>query len=174
MRRSARAARTACGRLRPPGRLAVAAAVAGMAVAVTGCGGGAKPAASGHPSVTVEARSLGGVGTVLVEPNGQALYMFSKDSHQHMTCTGLCAATWPPLKVPSGARIMAGSGVSAGLLSSTANPAGGRVVTYGGWPLYSYDGDQPGQVNGQALNLNGGLWYLMRPSGHPLTPGSGT
>jgi predicted lipoprotein with Yx(FWY)xxD motif len=171
MRRPARAEHTAGNGVR---RLAAAAVVmTGLAVAVTGCGGGAKPAAHpGHPSVTVDARSLSGVGTVLTESNDQALYMFSKDSHGHVTCTSLCAATWPPLKLPAGAKIVAGSGVTRGLLGSAADPAGGRVVTYGGWPLYSYDGDQPGQVNGQALNLNGGFWYLMRPSGQPLNAGS--
>lgn len=44
--------------------------------------------------------------------------------------------------------------------------AGGRVVTYDGWPLYTYVTDTAaGQANGQALNLNGGLWYVISPSG---------
>jgi predicted lipoprotein with Yx(FWY)xxD motif len=175
MMRSAKAARPARDGTRSRARLAaVTVLAAGLAVAAAGCGGSAKPAASSQSSVTVDARSLGGMGTVLVEPSGQALYMFTKDSHQHVTCTGLCAATWPPLKLSSGEHIVAGSGVKSGLLSSAADPAGGRVVSYDGWPLYSYDGDQPGQANGQALNLNGGFWYLIRPSGQPLNPGSNT
>ena len=49
---------------------------------------------------------------------------------------------------------------------SDRNPAGGRVVTYNKWPLYTYIGDTaPGQAKGQALNLNGGLWYVLSPSG---------
>jgi hypothetical protein len=47
--------------------------------------------------------------------------------------------------------------------------AGGRVVTYNHWPLYTYVGDlTPGQATGQALDLNGAPWYVLRPSGAPL------
>ena len=47
-----------------------------------------------------------------------------------------------------------------------AVPVGGRVVTYNKWPLYTYVADtKPGQATGQALNLNGGLWYVLAPSG---------
>jgi hypothetical protein len=35
-----------------------------------------------------------------------------------------------------------------------------------GWPLYTYVADTaPGADTGQALNLNGGLWYVLAPSG---------
>jgi len=35
-----------------------------------------------------------------------------------------------------------------------------------GWPLYTYVGDTSvGTAKGQALNLNGGLWYVLAPSG---------
>ena len=49
--------------------------------------------------------------------------------------------------------------------------AGGRVVTYHGWPLYTYENDaQPGQATGQAIDNDGGQWYVLRPSGAPLIP----
>ena len=52
------------------------------------------------------------------------------------------------------------------LLGSEADPAVGRVVTYSGCPLYTYITDTaPGQAKGQALNLNGGLWYVLASSG---------
>jgi len=157
--------------MRPRGRLAAAAAIAGALVA--GCGmSSAAPAGPGHGPVTVTARYLKQVGTVLVDARGQALYMFTLDSPQSVTCTGVCAATWPPLTVPAGSHPMAGQGVSAALLGSAPDPSGGRVVTYDGWPLYTYTGDsQPGQTTGQGIDLNGGDWYLMRPSGHPLGAG---
>ena len=42
-------------------------------------------------------------------------------------------------------------------------------MTYDGWPLYRYAGDvDPGTANGQGLTLNGGPWYVMRPSGQPV------
>jgi hypothetical protein len=52
------------------------------------------------------------------------------------------------------------------LLGSDANPIGGKVVTYNHWPLYTYVVDtKPGQATGQALNLNGELWYVLSPAG---------
>jgi predicted lipoprotein with Yx(FWY)xxD motif len=107
-----------------------------------------------------------------VDSRGYALYMFEPDAQRQVTCTGLCAATWPPVKISAGGRLVAGSGVRADLLGSDPDPSGGRVVTYDGWPLYTYSGDvQPGEDTGQGIDLNGGDWYLMRPSGKPLTEG---
>ena len=96
--------------------------------------------------------------------------MFPPDAERHVTCTGTCALTWPPLTVSSG-RPKAGAGVQQSLLGSDPNPNGGSaVVTYDGWPLYTYSDDvQPGQTSGQALYLNGGYWYVMAPTGQPLT-----
>jgi predicted lipoprotein with Yx(FWY)xxD motif len=121
--------------------------------------------------VTVAVRSLPGVGTVLVNSRGYTLYVFAPDNHRAVTCTGTCAGTWPPLMLPSGSRLGAGAGVKPALLGSDRDPAGGRVVTYDGWPLYGYAGDvQPGLATGQDMNLNGGEWYVIRPSGSPLIP----
>jgi hypothetical protein len=47
-----------------------------------------------------------------------------------------------------------------------ADWAGGRVVTYNKWPLYTYGSDTAaGQVKGQALKLNGGYWYVLSQTG---------
>ena len=109
---------------------------------------------------------------MLVTGKGYVLYMFEPDRRRAVTCTGVCAGTWPPLMLPSGAALAAGPGVTSSLLGSDPAPGGGRVVTYGGWPLYTYTGDvQPAQATGQAIDLNGGEWYVLRPSGAPLDPG---
>ena len=160
------------------GRGRTAGAIAVLAVAVvSGC---ASPAATGQPAaggtsgakVTITTRSLPDVGTVLVTGKGYALYMFEPDRRRAVTCTGVCAGTWPPLMLPSGATLAAGPGIKTSLLGSDPAPGGGRVVTYGGWPLYTYTGDvDPGQATGQAIDLNGGPWYVLRPSGAPLDPG---
>ena len=146
-----------------------------LALVTAACGNSTGPARSGAtagPPVTIRARNLPGAGTVLVTSSGYALYMFEPDGQRQVTCTGLCAATWPPVKISPGARLAAGPGVSAALLGTDPDPSGGRVVTYGGWPLYTYTGDvQPGQATGQGIDLNGGDWYLMRPSGKPLSAG---
>ena len=160
-------------RRRYRGRARVALAAVAIALAASACGtSAAAPAASRQPgagTVTIDAKSLPGVGTVLVNAAGFALYMFVPDDHRQVTCTSLCAQTWPPVRVRPGAALAAGPGVRQALLGSDADAAGSRVVTYDGWPLYSYTGDvYQGQTTGQGIDLNGGYWYVMRPSGQPL------
>jgi predicted lipoprotein with Yx(FWY)xxD motif len=147
----------------------VAAAAVALAVLAAGCGSSGGGSGTGTAGGQVQARSLHGVGTVLVTSKGYALYMFVRDGRKRVTCTGYCASTWPPLKIGAGQRPVAGPGARQSLLGTDPDPAGGRVITYAGWPLYTYASDvQAGQVTGQGVNLNGGLWYLMRPSGVPV------
>jgi predicted lipoprotein with Yx(FWY)xxD motif len=117
-------------------------------------------------AVKISTRKLPKLGTVLVNSKGRTLYMFVPDKRKKVTCVGSCAAAWPPVKLPKGSKAVAVGKVKAVLLGSDRDPAGGRVVTYNKWPLYTYIGDTaPGQAKGQALNLNGGLWYVLSPSG---------
>lgn len=121
---------------------------------------------SSSGSVTVAAKSIKPFGTVLVNSSGHALYTFAPDNAQKVTCTGSCAKIWPPLTLPAGAKPAASGGARSSLLGSDPNPGGGRVVTYNGWPLYTYITDTAaGVAHGQALNLNGGFWYLISSSG---------
>ncbi len=117
-------------------------------------------------AIVISTRAVRGVGTVLVDGRGRTLYMFVPDKRKKVTCVGACAAVWPPVRLASGQKIVAKGKVKPSLLGSDRNPAGGRVVTYDKWPLYGYVADtKPGQAKGQALNLNGGLWYVLAPSG---------
>jgi predicted lipoprotein with Yx(FWY)xxD motif len=117
-------------------------------------------------TVVISTRRLPKLGTVLVNSKGRTLYMFVPDKRKKVTCVGNCAVIWPPVKLPKGAKPVAAGKAKPSLLGSDLNPAGGRVVTYNRWPLYTYITDTaPGQAKGQALNLNGGLWYVLDPSG---------
>ena len=50
---------------------------------------------------------------------------------------------------------------------------GVKQATYDGHPLYTYVGDTaPGQVKGNALNVSGGLWWVMTPSGSKVAAAS--
>lgn len=119
-----------------------------------------------HGQVEVETGRIKGLGPVLVTNRGYALYMFPPDRARHVTCTGDCASAWPPLLVPPGGRVTAGRGVSSDLLGTVPSRDGGRVVTYDGWPLYVYVGDgAPLHAEGQAVDADGGYWYVMHPSG---------
>ena len=60
----------------------------------------------------------------------------------------------------------AGGAAKSKLLGADMNPAGGQVVTYSKWPLYTYAGDhKAGQANGQDTTLSGGKWYVITPAG---------
>jgi predicted lipoprotein with Yx(FWY)xxD motif len=123
-------------------------------------------ASSASSTVEISTKSLPGLGTVLVNGQGHTLYSFAPDKHSKVTCVSACAAVWPPVMLASGQRPAASGQAKSSLLGSDPDPAGGQVVTYGGWPLYTYVSDvSAGLASGQALNLNGGLWYVLAPSG---------
>lgn len=124
-----------------------------------------------HGKVTVSAETVRGLGTVLVTNKGYALYTFPPDAASRVSCTGGCADAWPPLLVPDGDTTAAGAGVRPGLLGTLTTQDGNRVVTYHGWPLYTYLGDaRPGRAAGQGADDDGGYWYVMRPSGQIIRP----
>jgi predicted lipoprotein with Yx(FWY)xxD motif len=104
------------------------------------------------------------IGTVIVNGQGRTLYMFAADKHGKSACYGQCAHYWPPL-LTSG-KPAAVKGAKASLLGTTRRKDGKLQVTYAGRPLYSFISDvTPGQTSGQGLNLSGGLWWAISPSG---------
>ena len=144
-------------------------AVLGLVVAGGSSASPAKSAVAGAQRTTsstvVKARKIKGLGVVLVNAKGRTLYTFAPDRRRHVTCTALCARYWPPLKL-KGSKATAASPVKAKLLGSDPSPAGGKVVTYSKWPLYTYAGDSAaGQANGQNLSNEGGKWYVITPGG---------
>jgi predicted lipoprotein with Yx(FWY)xxD motif len=161
-------------------RSVLLAALPAVVVVVAACGSSNKsttsaPAATTPATTTaapstsagtkVSIASVDGLGPVLVNAEGRVLYTFVPDNAKKVTCVGACATVWPPLKL-SGSKAVGSGTVKASLLGSDPNPSGGNVVTYAGWPLYTYVADTgAGVANGQALNLNGGLWYVISPSG---------
>jgi predicted lipoprotein with Yx(FWY)xxD motif len=141
-------------------------ALAGMAALAASAGARATTQLSAHSTVKISTGTVPGLGTVLVDARGRALYMFVPDKQRHVTCVGTCAAIWPPVKLRTGSKAVAAGHAKASLLGSDPDPSGGRVVTYHGWPLYTYVTDtRAREATGQALNLNGGLWYVLAPSG---------
>jgi predicted lipoprotein with Yx(FWY)xxD motif len=115
--------------------------------------------------VTVASAKVGALGTVLVDQRGMTLYRFTPDGTTKTTCTGACAAAWPPLTVPSGSRLSAGAGVPRSALGTIVRPGGGRQVTFKGLPLYRFSGDTTaGQAKGQGV---AGTWFVVSPSGAP-------
>jgi predicted lipoprotein with Yx(FWY)xxD motif len=140
----------------------LAAAVAIVAIGWTGSAGSkAATQLAAKSAATVHTKTLKKLGTILVNSKGKTLYMFVPDHQKKVTCKGSCAVAWPPLKLKKGLKPTAGGAAKKKFLGLD-----GRVVTYNRWPLYTYVGDsKPGQANGQAQDLNGGLWYVLSPSG---------
>ena len=63
-----------------------------------------------------------------------------------------------------------GTGVSGGLLGTTARTDGTTEVTYAGHPLYYFLNDKAsGDTKGQGVNGFGGLWWVLNPSGAAVT-----
>lgn len=121
-------------------------------------------------SIGLSVRTLPRVGPVLVDAQGRALYTFTPDKHSKVTCLSSCTAVWPPLRLPGGDTVTGSPQLKPSLLGSDPDPAGGSVITYAGWPLYTYTADSAaGQDNGQAIEANGGHWYLIAPSGKVIT-----
>jgi predicted lipoprotein with Yx(FWY)xxD motif len=163
---------------------------AAIAVAIAGCGsgdstssssysgkgggGGSKPAAetseanaktsNGSEAGIVSAAKTGDLGTILVDSEGRTLYDFHKDKGSKSACYGACAATWPPLLTEGNPQAQGPADRS--MLGTTKRKDGTVQVTYNGWPLYTYVGDQnPGEANGNDIDEFGAEWYALQPNG---------
>ena len=156
-------------------------AIAGLvAVLVAGCGSSSSSADDQVPvsrqvpgtgaTATAKARgpkltiTASDYGRILANGRGRALYLFTADHGGGSSCSGGCARAWPPYIVK--ARPTAGRGVRPGLIGTTRRDDGKLQATYGGHPVYFYEGDnEPGEVLCQAVNEFGGLWYVLRMTG---------
>lgn len=140
-------------------KFAVLLAVAVSAVGAAGAFGSSKSVVgTAHTSL----------GTVLVNAKGLTLYLFEGDKGKRLGCNGKCLKAWFPVTGTGSA-----TGAAKASELATVKRGSGTQVTYGGHPLYTFVGDtKRGQVNGQALNLNGNLWYVVSPSGSAMTASS--
>jgi len=169
---------------RSPGRRLLYGGLAlGAAVAVAACGSSsgtaASPAssapagASAAAAATVSTKSVPDVGTVLVNAQGQTLYLLTSERGGKITCTASngCTQAWPEITLPRGmTAATAGSGVHSSLLGTVTDASGHREVTYNHWPLYTFSGDPgAGVAKGQGLTSFGGTWYVLNASGNPVT-----
>jgi predicted lipoprotein with Yx(FWY)xxD motif len=119
------------------------------------------PASAATSGVTVDAKPVGSIGTVLVAgSNGMTVYNFEKDTKDNgkSACLTGCITNWPPLTVAAGATPTAGIGVT-GKLGTITRDDGTLQVTYNGLPLYFFANDKaPGDANGVYTN-----WVAVKP-----------
>jgi predicted lipoprotein with Yx(FWY)xxD motif len=93
-------------------------------------------------------------GVLVASNNGMTLYTFDKDTTGKSTCTGGCAANWPPFLAPPDAK-------PVGDFTLVTRDDGARQWAYKGRPLYFWIRDQkPGERTGDGFN---NVWRIARP-----------
>jgi predicted lipoprotein with Yx(FWY)xxD motif len=159
-------------------KMLAAAGMAAVAVSAAACsssssgGSGTPSTPPGHASgaagsgAVVKSATIGGV-AVVTNAKGFTLYSFAPDTATASKCDGACAQIWPPVAGP----VTAGQGVT-GNLGTITRSDGSKQATYNGHPLYTYTADTaPGQVTGNGINVNGGVWHEVTASGQAAPAG---
>jgi predicted lipoprotein with Yx(FWY)xxD motif len=154
------------------------AAMAATAVALTtvsvavGAAGARAPRTAQQPNSSVEVGTakISKLGAVLVRGSGQTLYMFDPNGGVHVACAA-CQKIWFPLIAPATGVAKAIGGAKQALIGSAKDPIiGKRVVTYDGWPLYTYVLDKRrDETGGQDILMGGGYWRVMSPAGRVIS-----
>jgi predicted lipoprotein with Yx(FWY)xxD motif len=138
----------------------LAALAAALVIVLAACGdesndsdsGSGSAAAGSTPNATVSVESVDGVGDVLVDSKGAALYTADQERDGRVRCTEDCADIWLPLTLTGGGE-PSGSDQVPGELGVVERPGGERQVSYDGVPLYSFaDDTTSGQVTGDGLS----------------------
>ena len=161
--------------------------IAGFAVALSGlvvlagCGSSGSSTTASSSTQAAAPTTTGGaatidvadnpkLGQVLVDSQGNTVYMFEKDESDESYCNGSCAKVWPP--VTTNGQAKAGSGVS-GKLTTLKRDDGSTQVVFDGHPLYTYVKDTDTEdAYGNGLAQFGAEWYGLRPNGQKTEGGS--
>ncbi len=139
--------------------------------AVTSPFSGTRAVLQPGPKYEVKVEKIAGLGPVLVDGQGIALYLFETDVRGTPSrCYDICAVQWPPAVLPAGvSKPVAGSGVNPSLLGTAPRTDGTTQITYNGWPLYFWPPDRtPDTATGQALTNAGGRWYVVDAAGNAV------
>jgi predicted lipoprotein with Yx(FWY)xxD motif len=142
-------------------RLLIAGAALAASLVIVACGDSssetAAPAGGGQ---TVSIKSIDGIGDVLVDASGKALYASDVESDGKVHCTDGCTSFWQPLTVDSGTPTAA-DGVGklgvikradgVGKLGVIKRADGARQVTADGKLLYTFSEDSAGEVEGNGF-----------------------
>jgi predicted lipoprotein with Yx(FWY)xxD motif len=136
------------------------------ALVAAGCGGG-DDEGSASSDATVSVANVDGVGDVLVDAEGSALYASEQESDGAVRCVDECAAIWLPLTVDG--ESTGGDELEADL-GVVERPDGAQQVSFGGRPLYTFIEDaSAGVVTGNGLSDSFDdqefSWHVVTPTG---------
>ena len=141
------------------GSLAVAALVLGSLALAT-------PASAVKATPTVTIVKAKGLGKILADSDGMALYTLTDDDGTAVACSDACLSAWPPLTAtgaPKGAK-----GVKKLGVTDTGQ------VTHDGLPLYLFAADTTqGQATGEGIASFGGVWHVVKAKGAAGASSSG-
>ena len=120
------------------------------------CGGSdsssSSPTTGSTAGETVSLADVSGVGNVLVDSQGNALYSRDLEAGGKVLCMDGCTSIWEPLTVSSGSEPTGPSDVSS-KLGVVDRPDGTKQVTFEGKPLYTFVEDQaPDMVTGNGVS----------------------
>jgi predicted lipoprotein with Yx(FWY)xxD motif len=159
-------------------RLLVPSAVVAAGLVAAACGssgGGGTSASAGTTNTggakTVSVKQVDGVGNVLTDSSGKALYTPDQEADGNVRCSGACTSFWTPLAAGSGSTAPMSNEANLGVLQ---RPDGTKQVTDNGKPLYTFKLDSPGNVKGDGFSDDFGSQHFTWHVAHaqPTTAGS--
>lgn len=106
------------------------------------------------------------LGWVMAKANEIVVYTYAKDRKgAPPTCTGSCASVWAPVTgVPKAGPV----DNFPGTFGVVSGAGGQKVITYNGYPLYSYVGAPAFSTKGNGID---GVWHVIILSESDITGG---
>jgi predicted lipoprotein with Yx(FWY)xxD motif len=146
--------------------ISLATIAAGLALAACGGASSSGNASSANTSAAgslVSVRQVSGVGPILVDGDGQAVYTNDQESGGNVLCTGPCTAFWKPVISSAGKPAQTPKARKLGVLT---RPDGTKQLTSNGKPLYTFSEDSPGTLKGNNFTDDLGghhfTWHVTR------------
>ena len=120
-----------------------------------------------QPGSTVLIVEKSALGYVLAQADGQVVYTYGKDAKGGSpTCTGSCAAIWPPV---TGTPVASQADTLPGALGTVSDANGAKQITYNGMPLYTFKGAKAFTTAGNGV---AGEWHVIKLSASDITAGA--
>lgn len=147
-------------------------AVVGLTLVAAGCGDDDDSQTVVGGSATVNVNETEQFEEILVDADGNALYIVEEELDGPMRCVEQCLDAWPPLLTEDDPTT---SGDVTADVGTVERDDGTVQVTLDGAPLYAFASDPaPGDVTGHGVtgDVNGATvtWRVATPSGEPPEP----
>jgi predicted lipoprotein with Yx(FWY)xxD motif len=96
------------------------------------------------------------LGWVMAKADGHVVYTYAKDSKDGApSCTGSCTSVWTPV---TGMPKAGPADNFPGSFGVVTGAGGKKVITYNGYPLYTYVGAAPLTTKGNGID---GVWHVI-------------